>query len=227
MGGRRNCRAERCQSCRMHRGLCICALVPVIRTRSLWFFVQHASEQGKTTGTGALAHRALAGSRLCLFRGRSEPTEPPLLLPADRPAFLLFPPRPARAAPDSPGVERGIESSDPSLGSRMADSAHPDALAGLDVSIVVPDGTWSQVRKIVRGVPELGGLPRVRLPDEARARWSLRRETSPGGMSTVDAVCWLLAALEGPLVAAPLEEAARQMWLRTVASRGMEAETER
>ena len=169
---------------------CVCSLVPAIRTRGRWVLVQHPSEGHKTTNTGHLAARALMDSHLCLFRSRTAPLDPPPPLGPE--AWVLF----------------------PGEGSSLPGAVPAGA------TIVVPDGTWTQARKMIRTSAALCCLPRVRLPTEARARWSLREETSADGMSTLDAVCWLLAALEGPDVAAPLEQLAKAMWARTLASRG-------
>ena len=188
--GRRSKRATRCVSCRMHSALCVCDLIPSIATRGHWILVQHPAEQLKTTNTGHLAARSIVGAQLCTVASRTEPPDP--LPRLDQPAWVLFP---------SEGC------------------AQPSELPA-GATIVVPDGTWTQARKIIRTNAALKDLPRVGLPPEAQARWSLREETSANGMSTLDAVCWLLAALEGPAVAAPLEELAEAMWSRTLQSRG-------
>lgn len=180
----------------MQVALCVCELVPSIESRVRWVFVLHDLERYKTTNTGWLAWRSIAGAQLCWYRSRVEPTIPPIELPDDRDPWLLFPGRGEPATPEQ-------------------------AMAGdRPLTIVVPDGTWSQTRKIVRTRPELADLPTLALPAGAQARWSLREETLASGMSTVDAVCWLMAALEGPEVVAPLERVAEAMWRRTMTSRG-------
>ena len=180
----------------MQVALCVCDLVPSIESRVRWVFVLHDLERYKTTNTAYLAWRSIAGAQLCWYRSRIEPTIPPVELPDDRDTWLLLPLR-----------------GEPVPATELARRDRP-------LTIVVPDGTWSQTRKIVRTRPELADLPTVSLPEEACARWSLREETWPAGMSTVDAVCWLMAALEGPEAAAPLERVAEAMWRRTMISRG-------
>ncbi len=188
--GRRSKNATRCATCRMHVQRCVCPLMPSIPTRGRWVIVQHPGEAHKTTNTGHLAARALLGAHRCTVRSRTAPLDPPPDLGPR--AWVLFPSDEAVSPEELP----------------------PDA------TIVVPDGTWTQARKMIRTSAQLSGLPRVGLPTGAHARWSLREETSARGMSTLDAVCWLLAALEGPAAAAPLEELARAMWARTMESRG-------
>ena len=170
--------------------LCVFALVPAIVTRGQWVLVQHPSEGHKTTNTGHLAARALVGSHRCVFRSRTAPLDPAPRLGS--PAYVLFPSEGSCAPGDVP----------------------------TGATIVVPDGTWTQARKMIRTAASLRDLPRVALPSGAHARWSLREESSSDGMSTLDAVCWLLGALEGAHVAAPLEALAQAMWSRTLFSRG-------
>ncbi|MCP4872634.1 MAG: DTW domain-containing protein [Proteobacteria bacterium] len=196
MGGRRNKRATRCIGCRMHTERCICDHIPSVASRANWVVVQHRSEGHKTTNTGRLAALGIADAQVATFHSRIGPLDPPPTITA--PAWVLFP-------------------SDDAVGPETLPTDGP-------VTLVVPDGTWPQARKIAR-VDALRDLPRVGLPPEAMARWSLRDESRPGGMSTLDAVCWLLRAVDGAAVAEPLEALARTMFERTVASRGIRPPT--
>jgi DTW domain-containing protein YfiP len=59
--------------------------------------------------------------------------------------------------------------------------------------LIVPDGTWTQARRMVQRIPALRTLPRLALagpPPGLR----LRRPLVPGGMSTLEAVAGALAA---------------------------------
>src|SRR3954471_8000776 len=60
----------RCPDCRMHRSLCICALLPRIATRTRVVLVLHQLEARKPTNTGALAARSRENSRV-VYRGRA------------------------------------------------------------------------------------------------------------------------------------------------------------
>jgi len=192
MGGRRNKRAARCIGCRMHLGRCICDRIPSVTSRARWLVVQHYKEGGKTTNTGRLAALGIADAATATFRSRVGPLDPPALVQG--PAWVLF--------PDEHAV--------------TPESLPKDG----PLTLVIPDGTWPQARKIVR-VDALRDLPRVGLPADAKKRWELRTEGRPGGMSTLDAVCWLLRAIDGEAAAAPLEALARTMWERTIVSRGV------
>src|SRR4051795_6459568 len=60
----------RCGECRMHRSLCICALLPRITTRTRVVLVLHQLEAKKSTNTGVLAARCLENSA-AVYRGRA------------------------------------------------------------------------------------------------------------------------------------------------------------
>src|SRR5437763_3365703 len=60
----------RCAACRMHRSLCICALLPRIETRTRLLFVVHQLEAVKPTNTGLVAARCLPNSAV-VYRGRA------------------------------------------------------------------------------------------------------------------------------------------------------------
>jgi DTW domain-containing protein YfiP len=197
MGGRRNNRAERCTRCRMLEALCVCQLVPALETRHRWIFIQHFTEQEKTTNTGRLAHFAMPHSQRSWFRSRVDAPEPAIDWGDPGDLVLLYP-------------REGVEPLPPE---RLREREKPS-------TIVVLDGTWKQTRKMARSIAPLPNVSCVGLPEGAFARFSLRDETLPGGMSTLDAVAWLAGAAEGPEFGAALARLSRVVWERTMASRG-------
>jgi DTW domain-containing protein len=69
--------------------------------------------------------------------------------------------------------------------------------------VVVPDGTWSQARRMMQRVPALRTLPRLSLPGPP-AGLRLRRPHRGDGMSTLEAMAGALAALGDPGAASRL-----------------------
>lgn len=59
--------------------------------------------------------------------------------------------------------------------------------------LVVPDGTWTQARRMVQRLPALQRLPRLSLPAPPPGP-RMRRAKVEGGMSTLEAVAGALAA---------------------------------
>lgn len=184
----------------MHARLCICAEIPRIESRARFVFVVHPAERWKTTSTGRIAALGIDGSTLSFFVGRGRPFDPPVALSN---AAVLFLPREDEAPPvEAAEWVDGVEA------------------RGERPTIVVPDGTWAQCRKMVGRHDALRDLPRLRLPDGAAPRGGLRIECLHAGMSTIDAVAWLLEAVDGPEAGAAMARLHRIMLERTMASRG-------
>lgn len=200
MGGTRTHGSVRCIACRMHQALCFCDLVPSLASRARFVFVLHTAERWKTTCTGRIAAMGVQGSELSYWVGRTKPFDPPVALGS---AAVLFPPR-----PDEP----------PALDA--AEWVTEIEERGLRPTIVVPDGTWAQCRKMVGRHDDLQHLPRLQLPEGSAPRGGLRAECLTHGMSTIDAVAWLLSAIDGPDAGAPMAHLHRTMLERTMASRG-------
>lgn len=197
MGGKRNCRASRCARCRMHDELCVCGLIPQLITRHRWIYIQHFTEDAKTTNTGRLAYLSMPSSQRAWFRSRTQVPDPALDWGDPSDLFLLFP-------------RSGADPIDPAA---LKVRSRP-------ATIVVLDGTWKQTRKMARTIAPLPEARCVGLPEGALARYSLRDETLKGGMSTLDAVSWLAGAAEGPALGDSLNALSRVVFERTMASRG-------
>lgn len=181
----------------MHQLLCLCAELPRVQTRTRVVVLCHQRERWRRTNTAPLAGLTLVNSQVCFWHNRALPPDPAPQWGEGRERVLLFP------AGDGPTVDA-------------------EALREkLDrITLVVPDGTWTQVRKIIGPSSDLRALPRLALPATAHARWSLREETREGGMATMDAISWAIELLEGADVAAPLTAALRAMVERVLATRG-------
>ena len=201
MGGKRSHRSVRCIGCRMILQLCICGFIPQIEARARFLFVVHPSERWKTTNTGRIAVQGLRDADMVYWTGRVSPFEPAVSVAADASA-VLFPPSDGRPALAPAVWAAEVES------------------RGLRPTVVVPDGTWPQCRKMVGKHDALRELPRLALPGHAAGRGGLRLECLSYGMSTIDAVAWMLEALDGPAAAAPMAALHRAMLERTMASRG-------
>lgn len=72
--------------------------------------------------------------------------------------------------------------------------------AGDDLTLVVPDGTWSQARRIARRDELAREIPAVTIPLRESA-YGLRRNPRPGALCTLEAVAEALRVLEGDTVA--------------------------
>jgi DTW domain-containing protein YfiP len=162
---------DRCESCRMHETLCICALIPRLETRTRLALMIHDKEMRKPTNTGRLATRCLPGSSIEVVGVSGRPAALPSV-GADEQPLLLYP------APDAVSIET------------YANSERP-------VVLIVPDGTWRQANKMRRRVPGLAAVPCVILPEAGRTQYRLRSEHHVGGLATFEAIARALRVLEG------------------------------
>ena len=185
----------RCDRCRMHDSLCICALIPTIETRTRLVLLIHRREDRKTTNTGRLATLCLPNSEVVVRGEIDERTTPFVPDPARQPV-LLYPSDDAVPLADFAASERPI-------------------------TLLVPDGTWRQASKVKNRVPGLAELPCVSLPPGPTTVYRLRHETRDGGLATFEAIARAMGVLEGPDVRATMERVFLAMVERTLWSRGV------
>ncbi len=77
------------------------------------------------------------------------------------------------------------------------EGARPLAMGDAGQVLLVPDGTWTQARRIARRDPLLRSAEPVTLPSTCSSRYGLRRGVRAGGLSTLEAIGRALALLEG------------------------------
>jgi DTW domain-containing protein YfiP len=163
---------QHCARCFLPHRLCLCAEIPRLPCRCRVWVVRHWYESWRTTNTGRLVHLALEGSDL-IDHGHKDYRLTPEDLPLPPRSCLLFP--------------------------RLDDDA-PAWAGGVPELLVVPDGSWSQARRMVRRVPGLAALPRLELPEGAAPSPArrIRKSPRPAARSTLEAVAAALALWEPP-----------------------------
>jgi DTW domain-containing protein YfiP len=157
--------------------LCVCALLPKVVTQTRIVLVVHYDELHKPSSTGRLLANVLTNCEVHL-RGLRDGAAP-LLLPEPSRARVLFP----------------------------SDDAQPLVASATPLTLVVPEGTWGQAQRVMKRVPELREIARVRLPAGPKAVRALREPPRPDALPTAEAVASALAVLEGDQVAAELRRA--------------------
>lgn len=192
LGGRdlRGWRLVRCGGCGLPEARCLCAELPRLTVRTRVVVVMHRIEAVRSTNTGRLAAAMLSGSTVRVRGAQGAAVEGP---PEGR-RLVLFPAEGARAlTPDD---------------------------AGDDLVLVVPDGTWSQARRIHRRDPAAQGAETVALPTRAESAYELRRNARDGGLCTLEAVAAAMRVLEGEAVAEALRDAFARWHERALDLRG-------
>lgn len=160
-------RRERCYACFRPRAECLCDTLPRIENRTPILVLQHRRESFHAFNTARMVRHSLANSRFVVGHVR-EIAEQLVLDPG---AALLFPGETAEVLADLPAERRPRQ-------------------------LVVVDGTWHQAKTLVRDIPALGALPRVRLRPAEPSRYRIRREPHVEALSTVEAVVDALRTLE-------------------------------
>jgi DTW domain-containing protein YfiP len=169
----RGFRTARCPACRLPEGLCACADLPHLAVRTRVVLILHRREAITSTNTGRLAVRMLDGAELRV-QPRTQPEGPAAPLPEGR-RLVLFPRGDARVL-------------------------RPEDAAGERVVLLVPDGTWSQARRMIHRAPDLAGADLVTVPPSAPSRYRLRTHDREGALCTLEAIARALGILEGPAV---------------------------
>ena len=168
-----------CSRCMRPQTHCLCALIPQLDSRTRVLLLQHPSEVSHALNTARLAALGLTHAQLRVGEVFDD-LEQLINLPGYQ-ARLLFPGEDAQ-------VLHAYE---------LADTSLP-------LLLVVPDGTWRKVRKLLHLNPVLAQLPRVTLPQGAVSRYRLRKAPGPGALSTLEAIVQALEILEAPTSFAPL-----------------------
>lgn len=176
----RGYRAPRCEGCGLLPEGCICAELPRTPSSVTTTFVVHYREWQKPTNTAKVAKLLLGESGQVLLRGA--------------PTVEL-----SRAA------EARIDALDGAAGLVLYPSEDAISLRELverdgpekwrSANLIVPDGTWSQSRRVVRRQVSLQKLPHVKL-EPRQSSYQLRRGAEPGLLCTLEAVGYALHELD-------------------------------
>lgn len=195
--------AHRCVGCRLAQHACLCALIPRIDTRTRVVLVLHQLENNKTSNTGRLALRCLPNSEIVM---RGDPGR--LHGPKRIPATLDL------ADSEAPDIEEAEAESELIAPAAMPDWSahgdpvllypHPDAQP-IDawknhprpVTLIVPDGTWRQGRRVRQRTPGLATVPCASISRSAPSTYRLRTTYDPRRLATLEAIAEALGVLEG------------------------------
>ncbi|MBP7341100.1 MAG: DTW domain-containing protein [Smithellaceae bacterium] len=171
-----------CPRCLLRRDICICNVLPDVRTKTEFLILRHIWEAGRPGNTGRLAALALPNSRILPCGGGNR------LLSSAFDDAALQAPGTWLLWPDGPAGPRKIWEQTPPR------------------RVAVLDATWHQARRLYRQTPLLQSLPRLALPAPRQNRERLRDQRRPDGLSTLEAIAAAVALLEGSETARPLEE---------------------
>ncbi len=181
----------RCPRCALQLAVCACPLLRPLPVRTRFVVLRHVREAQKSSNTARWAALLIPGCELRRWSGRLDAEQlRELATPGN---WLLFPGESPAAVPLSAGPR-------------------PER-------VVVLDGTWRQVRRMLRSLPALQALPRLSVaPRPARVR--LRAAPSPTHLSTLEAMSSAVRVLEGEALAMALDGWHRELVARALSARG-------
>jgi DTW domain-containing protein YfiP len=209
--------ASFCVHCRFHQEICLCHHVRRVDPDLRLIVVLHIDEVRKTSNTGRLAKLVVPDCRIAVHG----PTAGPRVDLSELAETHDATGRPWRTLLFYPGM--GAEPLTPELAATlrapMDDGARPR------LRLVVPDGTWSQARRLVKRLPELSSLPRVILPvtEASVSRADIRPRTNHDNaqrVSTCEAIATAVGMLGSPEAEAALLAVYDQAALRIGRQRG-------
>lgn len=173
--------------------LCICALIPTIKAKTRLVIAMHVAERNKPSNSARILELAIPGTEVRLQGLERQEIDLAGIIEPQRQSFLLF--------PDGPTT--------------------PEDLSKIKtpITLVIPDGTWKQAKKIAHVVTERLRLPQVGLGPGVSSTYQLRTADRVGRISTLEAVASVLEVLEGPDVANQLRGVFSEMVKRVLSTR--------
>jgi DTW domain-containing protein YfiP len=195
MSTRRSTRDKRCTVCRIHHLYCVCSQLKPFSIKTQVSIIVHVRELHLTSHTPHFLKLMLPGQLQTFLRGElNHPFASSTVLQRPGQAMFLYPHEGAHDL--SKGLPPQINPDDP-------------------FHLVVPDGSWTQARKVFRREPAMNSLPLVTLPETLVGNYQLRKAPRENWLSTYEAVAYALGYLEGEKVRDQLLEFFHH-WVKTV-----------
>lgn len=176
--------------------LCLCSLVPTIDTKTRVVVLMHCSERNKPSNTARLVNLALPNSEIRYQGEIHKPLSLDGLGDPERETLILFP-------------EASAALLDPSEAAQIRKP----------VTLVVPDGTWKQAKKIAAYASSIPGSRRICVPFIEPSRYRLRTADRANRLCTLEAIARALGVLDSIEVRSELEQLLDEMVRRVLISR--------
>lgn len=174
MSTRRAGHANRCTNCRINHHFCICNDLSTFKIQTNVSLIVHVSELKLTSNTAQFVEKNLPDKAEIFIRGRMNDTfnADPILARSGRALFLF---------PDENSVELNTEF--------VANNPGP-------YHLIVPDGSWTQAKRVKKREEKFDNVPTVRLPAGIVGEYKLRKAPQPEWVSTYEAVAYAVGILE-------------------------------
>ena len=188
----------RCLRCGAAEKRCICNSTSAITTKTKVIVIMHVFELKKPSNSARLLPVCLENAEILVRGEKDRPMRTEVLEDSERELWVLFP----------------SEDSVPLTPELVAETHKP-------ITLVVPDGTWPQARRIPNRVQALKNAKRVRLAEAAPATMRLRHHPDPLRMSTAEAAARALAIIEGPEAGKHVQDTFHKFATKLLEARGV------
>lgn len=174
MSKRRSTHNKRCPRCRINKYLCFCDQILEHQTNTRISIIMHHREEHLTSNTAKLATLTLTNATIY---PRGLPEDPFLLSKLNLEPGVL----PLYLFPDEDALELNSQF--------LINHEGP-------YHLIIPDGTWNQAKKVRRREPGLLDVLCVKLSDNIKGEYKLRRGVREDGVCTFEAIAYALQILE-------------------------------
>lgn len=171
MGHRRIKDSDRCERCMIKKMWCYCDQLTKLSGRHNVSVVMHYRELFLTSNTAHLIDKTLEKGKVFVRNKESVIENFDELKAISLPTYILF--------PDEKAID--IESLDPNE----------------SINLIVPDGTWTQARKMCKRDSFLKEIKTVSIAPDKKSRYYLRKQGREHGVCTFEAIAYALKHLEG------------------------------
>jgi DTW domain-containing protein YfiP len=171
-----------CRRCRRPSGGCYCSLIAAFDSDPRFVILTQPREARHRFGTGRMAHLCLRNSLLLegVDFSEDERVNDELHRPDSFPV-LLYPGK------DSINLSRQTRAERQEL-----------IPAGRKLAVIVLDGTWKSVRKMIRLSQNLATLPKVGFEPPSPSDYRIRRQPLPHCYSTIEAIHHVIDLFAAP-----------------------------
>lgn len=166
---------NRCPSCKLNNNLCVCEHFNPFTIQTHVSLIVHVRELKLTSNTAQFVEKLLPQNAKIFIRGRMNETfqAEPVMDNPGRPIFLY---------PHEDALELNED-----FKAKFPGPYH----------LIIPDGNWTQARKVRKREEIFAQLPAVKLPAGVVGEYRLRKAPQPNWVSTFEAAAYALGALEG------------------------------
>jgi len=161
-----------CPDCRIFKEICLCDHIRKFALKTRLTLLIHVKEIKRITNTGRFALYSLENSKAVLKGGLESVYQTHELVPDEYQSILL--------TPHAPSVLNKFS---------LQSFSKP-------VNLIVPDGTWQQVRRLISSEKKLHAIPHFKLPSENNVFSTLRKAPQENFLPTLGAIAQALGIIE-------------------------------